>query len=356
MLAFCVGALLLVLLVQGVSVHAIGASGTPRAAHGRAPLAHEGPFFGERGGRLVPRGGLPARTVALTFDDGPDPRWTRRIAAYLRGQHVTATFFVIGSQAARHPGLVRRLHRDGFELGNHTFTHADLAGIPGWQRSLQVGMTESALAGSAGVRPRLVRPPYSSTPDAVTVGEERALADVASHGYVIVLSTLDGRDWARPGVADIVRAATPRRGQGGVILLHDGGGNRSETLAAVTRLVPRLRRQGYRFVPVSQLAGLRTAQAEPPATGSQDVRGRLLVVTLAVARAVTDVLGAILIAIAVLAVARALLLFALARRHVREVRRQPGDRSYAPGVSWVYSGRTRPLSVITFRWKKGSST
>src|SRR5204862_4732299 len=84
LLAFCLGALVLLLFVQGVSVHAIGASSTPRPVHGAAPLAGDGPILAERGGRLVPRGALPAREVALTFDDGPDPRWTPRIAALLR--------------------------------------------------------------------------------------------------------------------------------------------------------------------------------------------------------------------------------------------------------------------------------
>src|SRR5207247_2482298 len=106
--------------------------------------------------------------------------------------HVPATFFVIGSAAVRHPDIVRRVHRQGFELGNHTFTHADLSSLPGWQRTLELGMTESALAGIVGVRPRLVRPPYSSTPIAVNGHQERVLADVAAHGYVIALSTLDG--------------------------------------------------------------------------------------------------------------------------------------------------------------------
>jgi cellulose synthase/poly-beta-1,6-N-acetylglucosamine synthase-like glycosyltransferase/peptidoglycan/xylan/chitin deacetylase (PgdA/CDA1 family) len=334
-MAFVLGVVVLLLLVQGVSVHAIGASGTPRPAHGRAPLAGAGPILEERGGHLVPRAALPAGQVALTFDDGPDPRWTPRIAAALRRLHVPATFFVVGSQAVRHPDLVRSLRHDGFELGNHTFTHADLSSIPGWQRSLQVAMTESALAGIAGVRSRLVRPPYSSTPDAIGARQERALADVASHGYLIVLSTQDGRDWARPGVGAIVRAATPAGGRGAVVLLHDGGGNRAQTLAAVKELVPRLRARGYRFVRVAQLAGLRGAQAEPPATGTQGVRGRLLVTTLAVARTVTDVLAALLVFIAVLAIARAVLLLALARRHVRATRSRSPDVSYAPGVSIV---------------------
>jgi peptidoglycan/xylan/chitin deacetylase (PgdA/CDA1 family) len=121
----------------------------------------------------------PGRRVALTFDDGPSPEWTPRIARILRRARVPATFFVIGSQVARHPAIVRALHHDGFELGNHTFTHADLSTLPGWVASEQVSLTESALAGVVGIRPRLLRPPYSATPGAVTPQQERALAGVA---------------------------------------------------------------------------------------------------------------------------------------------------------------------------------
>src|SRR5262249_7202086 len=210
-------------------------------------LAGARPILTWDGKRLVSREPPPGRRVALTFDDGPDPRWTPRIAAALRRLHVPATFFVIGSKVVRHPGVVQSLRRDGFDLGNHTFTHVDLAVLPPWERRFQITLTESALDAALGVGTRLVRPPYSSVPAAVTPAQYRASSDVASRGYVIVLSDLDGEDWRRPGVGGIVRNATPRGNRGGIVLLHDGGGNRSETLAAVERLVPTLRSRGFRF-------------------------------------------------------------------------------------------------------------
>jgi peptidoglycan/xylan/chitin deacetylase (PgdA/CDA1 family) len=247
-------------------------------------LAGARPVLGWNGSRLVSRQPPPGRRLALTFDDGPDPRWTPRIAAALRRLHVPATFFVIGSKVVRYPDLVRSLHRWGFELGNHTFTHVDLASLPVWERRLQISLTERALDAVVGVGSRLVRPPYSSVPAAVTRAQERAYADLASHGYLIVLSDLDGEDWQRPGVGAIVRAVTPRHDGGGIVLLHDGGGDRSQTLAAVERLVPRLRARGFRFVTVSQLAGLTPAQVALQAPRWDRARGRLLVGTLAAAR------------------------------------------------------------------------
>src|SRR5437763_13190563 len=142
----CVAGLLVLLLVQGFTVRTTGPSSTPRRPGGPAPLAGMPALLAEHHGHLIGADRSPGRRVALTFDDGPDPRWTPRIAAALRRLHVPATFFVVGSQAVRHPEIVRQLHRDGFELGNHTFTHSDLSTLSSWERSLQIGLTESAVA------------------------------------------------------------------------------------------------------------------------------------------------------------------------------------------------------------------
>jgi cellulose synthase/poly-beta-1,6-N-acetylglucosamine synthase-like glycosyltransferase/peptidoglycan/xylan/chitin deacetylase (PgdA/CDA1 family) len=327
-------ALLLVLFAQGVAEHLTGQSGTP-PPKGDAVLPSGEAIFAGRGNRLVPRGEKPGRRVALTFDDGPDPDWTPRIAALLLRLRVPATFFVVGDHVVRYPGIVADLAHDGFEIGNHTFTHADLAPLAAWQRNLQLSMTDSAIAGAAGVRPRFVRPPYSATSAAVDAADERAFAAVSRRGYLIALSNLDGEDWRRPGVPAIVRNSTPRGRRGGVILLHDGGGDRSQTLAALARLVPELRRRGFRFVPLSALAGLSRAEADPPVSGYQRLRGELLIGALTVARWVTDALAFLLIPIAVLAVLRALVLVAFARRHARGYRRGERDALFAPPVSIV---------------------
>jgi cellulose synthase/poly-beta-1,6-N-acetylglucosamine synthase-like glycosyltransferase len=335
LLVLLVLALVAALAAQGLSTRTTGASRTPPAAGAKGQLAGLRPVLIWNGRRLRSREAAPGRRIALTFDDGPDPKWTRRIAAALRRLHVPATFFVIGSKVVRHPGLVASLYRDGFELGNHTFTHVDLAGVPSWERRLQITLTESALAGAVGVGSRLVRPPYSSTPAAITAAQARALADVASRGYVIVLSDLDGEDWRRPGADAIVRNATPRGSSGGIVLLHDGGGDRSQTLAAVQKLVPRLRARGFRFVTVSQLAGLSRAQVDLPARRWERTRGRLLVGTLAAARWTSWVLALLLAVATALFILRIVVLFVFARRHRRLVGGRTTDASFAPPVSIV---------------------
>jgi cellulose synthase/poly-beta-1,6-N-acetylglucosamine synthase-like glycosyltransferase/peptidoglycan/xylan/chitin deacetylase (PgdA/CDA1 family) len=261
--------------------------------------------------------------VALTFDDGPDPRWTPRIASVLRAQHVPATFFVVGSQAARHPDIIRRLVRDGNELGDHTFTHSALTAGPLWQRRLQVQLTEAVLAGVTGHYARFIRPPYSATPDAVTPTQERALAQVAGRRYYIALADYDSQDWQRHGTASIVAHASPPGATGGVIMLHDGGGDRSQTVAALRELIPRLRARGFRFVPVSDLAGVPAAVTAPPVSGWERARGAAFELSVRVAFALTAVFSALLLAIGVLVAARALLLVVLAVHHTRATRRRP---------------------------------
>jgi cellulose synthase/poly-beta-1,6-N-acetylglucosamine synthase-like glycosyltransferase/peptidoglycan/xylan/chitin deacetylase (PgdA/CDA1 family) len=281
------------------------------------------------------RGAQPGKRIALTFDDGPDPRWTPRIAETLRRFHVPGTFFVVGSKVVRHPDVVRNLYADGFEIGNHTFTHSDLSALPPWEQSLQIGLTENALAGTVGIRPRLIRPPYSSTPAAVTSRQKSALVRLAAKGYVIALSDLDGRDWSRPGAERIARAITPEGDRGGIVLLHDGGGDRSQTVAALDRVIPRLRARGFRFVSLSDLATLRRGEVELAASDWGQTKGHILLGTLAVARWTVGVLAVLLVAVALLFAARILLLFAFARRHARTVRSRPQEETFAEPVSIV---------------------
>jgi cellulose synthase/poly-beta-1,6-N-acetylglucosamine synthase-like glycosyltransferase/peptidoglycan/xylan/chitin deacetylase (PgdA/CDA1 family) len=335
LLGFCLLTMLVLLGVQGIATHTTRSSATRPPVAGDAPLANAtGSVLSLDGDRLVaaqPR----ERLVALTFDDGPDPRWTPRIARELRRLGAPATFFVLGSQVVRHPGVARDLHDQGFELGNHTFSHAEIASLPDWELGLQLGLTENAVAGATGVRPRLFRPPYSATPEAVTREQLGALRSTARRGYAIVLSDLDSRDWSRPGTAAIVRAATPRTERGGVILMHDGGGNRSQTLAALRRLVPELRRRGFRLATASEVAGIDRSEASPPTSSWERARGRLLLATLRVARLATDVLTFMLVPIAALALLRMLALFVFARHHARAVRRAERDSDFAPPVSIV---------------------
>ena len=343
-LGLLLAAMLVLLGAQGLSTRTTGRSATPAPSNG-GPLSGHGPILAWSDGRLQSREVDPGKRIALTFDDGPSPRWTPRIAEALTRLHVPATFFVVGSEVVRHPDVVRRLHREGFELGNHTFTHGDVAALPGWEQRLQIGLTDNALAGTVGIRPRLFRPPYSSVAASANRRQADAIEAIARRGYDVVLADLDGEDWRRPGVQEIVASATPQGTRGGIVLLHDGGGDRSQTLRAIERLVPQLRARGFRFVTVSQLAGLSRDQAEIPVGGWDHTRGRILITTLGISRWTTTILSWLLILVAVLFIARVFLLFTFARRHARTVRGRPRDEGFTPAVSIIVPAFNEAVNI-----------
>ena len=334
LLAFCLFVLLVMIAFQGFATHLIGAGTEPVATNEAAPLANTRPVLAARNGVLKPIAPPFGRRIALTFDDGPDPHWTQRVADVLRANHVSGTFFEIGSQVARYPDVVRRLARDGDEIGNHTFTHVLLSSVPGWEQRMQVELTEAAIAGTTGHYARLIRPPYASLPDAITQSQDHALARVAGGHYFIVLADYDSQDWRRPGVARIVSDSSPPGTSGGIVMLHDGGGNRAQTVAALRELIPRLKARGFRFVTVSQLAGLSGAVTEPRAGTWPHTRGSLFVFSVTVAYLMTTVISVLLLVIGGLVLLRALLLFVLARHHVR-VRRPRSSSQYSPSTTIV---------------------
>ncbi|MFC7241082.1 bifunctional polysaccharide deacetylase/glycosyltransferase family 2 protein [Catellatospora aurea] len=276
---------------------------------------------------------MPAKTIALTFDDGPDPRWTPAILDVLRRHDAAGTFFAVGAQVNRHPDIARQIVDSGSEVAAHTFTHLDLTAAPGWQRTAETTLTGNAIAAATGLRPTLMRPPYSATPDAVTVPAYEAMRQAADEGYLTVLADLDTKDWSRPGVDAIVAAATPDGGAGAIVMMHDAGGDRSQTVAALEILIPRLQEQGYRFTTVSQAMDL---PATPAAAGGQRVRGHALRFAQLGAGWLAGAMTWLMLAAVVLAVLRLIVQVWCARVHVRRVRKQSRKRKrYVGAVSVI---------------------
>jgi cellulose synthase/poly-beta-1,6-N-acetylglucosamine synthase-like glycosyltransferase len=236
----------------------------------------------------------------------------------LREENVRATFFLVGSQAIAHPDIVRRTVADGNEIGLHTLTHADLSALPSWWQNLEINDAQLAIAGITGQRTSLLRPPYSSENAAVDDAMLGVIGNAADNGYLTSLTTLDSEDWTRPGVAQIVRNSTPQGAAGQVLLLHDAGGDRSQTVAALRQLIPELRAKGYTFETLSRAVGL--AGAQRPASTSQRLAGEVLVGGVRVGDAVVSVLNWVLLGAGALALVRAVLVIAAARRHTRRSR------------------------------------
>jgi cellulose synthase/poly-beta-1,6-N-acetylglucosamine synthase-like glycosyltransferase/peptidoglycan/xylan/chitin deacetylase (PgdA/CDA1 family) len=309
--------MILALFVQGYARRQIGHSST--AAKGRiVGLDSAGPVL-DLSGSVVRSAPLPRKEVALTFDDGPDPVWTPRLLAVLRRHHVPATFFVVGSQVVAHPGLVRTELRQGNELGSHTFTHIELGAVPQWRANFELALTETALAGVVGRTTTLLRMPYSSLPSAMTVSDYRAARNAAKFGYLIVSTTKDSQDWRRPGVGAIVASAIPSDDEGAIIQLHDGGGNRSQTIAATEQIIAQLSANGYSFRTVSALVGVSGRQRTKVGEGAH-LQGMGLLWTFRLSFAMTRLIGWLLIPIGVLSLLRAIVILSLARRHARTAR------------------------------------
>lgn len=202
-----------------------------------------------RGAAQVTTGPRPGKRIALTFDDGPAPD-TSQFLRELRHLKVHATFFMIGQQVKGHGALLKKMLRDGHELANHSWNHANLGG-GGAAATRQIVDTNRAIQRASGFRPCLMRPPYGSTGRDL-VGRVRA------QKMTSVLWDVDPQDWRRPGVGTIVGTIRGQTRAGSIILEHDGGGPREQTLAALPQYVRTLKARGYKFVTVSELLGYRT--------------------------------------------------------------------------------------------------
>jgi cellulose synthase/poly-beta-1,6-N-acetylglucosamine synthase-like glycosyltransferase/peptidoglycan/xylan/chitin deacetylase (PgdA/CDA1 family)/spore germination protein YaaH len=204
--------------------------------------------------------------VALTFDDGPDPRWTPRILDVLETEKAPATFFVLGSEASKYPSILKRAYREGHEIGNHTWSHPDISRISARELRLELNTTERLFAAQLGVKPLLFRPPYAIDVEPEVDDDARPIEVAQSIGYVTVGSRIDPLDWAdapRHTSEQISADVIAGLEKGNIILLHDGGGNREETVRALPMIIHKLRERGYSIVSVSKLLGKSRAEVMP---------------------------------------------------------------------------------------------
>lgn len=203
-------------------------------------------------------GGTNKKHIALTFDDGPDERFTAKILDILREYRAPATFFIVGLNGDLYPALLRRIVDDGHEIGNHTFTHPNVATVSQQQLRLEVNATERLLESRLGLRSLLFRPPYAEDIEPETPEHVQPLLFTSEHGYLTIGMQIDPNDWQNPGVDEIVQRTTAGvvNGEGNIVLLHDSGGDRSQTVEALPRIIEGLREQGFTLVPVSTLLGL----------------------------------------------------------------------------------------------------
>lgn len=188
-------------------------------------------------------GSRPAKWVYLTFDDGPSPKYTAQVLKLLSTYKVRATFFVVGRNVKRYPALTRRADQRGHSVQSHTWSHPNLRKVNWSTFKYQIRTTDRYVRAQTGYTPRCLRPPYGATNRLVA---RRAVA----LGKTIKLWSVDPRDWTRPGKSVIARRVLAKVRPGSVILLHDGGGNRSQTVAALPAILRTLKARGYDFYPL----------------------------------------------------------------------------------------------------------
>ena len=225
-------------------------------------------------GWIVRRRGAPDNELALTFDDGPDPKWTPKVLAILKRHNLHATFFMVGEQAAAHPDLVKRVYEDGNEIGNHSFTHPNMAHTGQERVRLELTATQRALESITGRAVTLFRPPFNADSEPGGYGEIMPMAVATELGYLTAGESIDPTDWDLHRVQDghvrkinpddIVQSVLAQADNGHAILLHDAGGDRSATVAALEPLIVALQARGYKLVTMGDLIGETRAQTMPP--------------------------------------------------------------------------------------------
>ena len=229
--------------------------------------------------------GYNPKKIALTFDDGPNAEWTPKILDILKKYDVKATFLMIGENAENNVGMMERVYREGHEIGNHTFTHPDISEISNAQVDLQLNLTERLFAAKLGVQPLFFRPPYSIDQEPDTNDQAAPIDRIQNMGYVILGNKIDTNDWdehPRKTPKEITDSVFQQIAgmndkpwtKGSIILLHDGGGDRSATIAALPVLITSLRARGYEIVPVSDLLGKTRNEVMPPLTPHQKWQAR----------------------------------------------------------------------------------
>jgi cellulose synthase/poly-beta-1,6-N-acetylglucosamine synthase-like glycosyltransferase/peptidoglycan/xylan/chitin deacetylase (PgdA/CDA1 family) len=378
-------ALTSVMLLDGYLRAEVGGDQRVRTGAGTSTVPDDildgGPILTFRGGRATTVS-VPDKTIALTFDDGPNPTWTPQILAILEKYDVPATFFLVGSMVSRYPDIVKDMVAQGNEVGIHTFTHVDLSYQSDARVDREMEQTQLALAGAAGITTTLFRAPYSSKTDAIDNYSWPVYQRLGEDGYTSVFVDTDSDDWKRPGVSNIIKWATPEDGKGASVLFHDAGGERSQTIAALPTYIEKMKAAGYTFTTISgvtqaqdaaaretsgQQAGTlpggetggagadgadggtdgadagdggadgRLQAAHREATGLTLYEGKALVAAVTVAEWTVPTLSVGLAVVGVAVMGRFGMMLILARRHHRK--RNRGRFSWGPDV-------TRPVSVI----------
>ncbi|MGE7948980.1 polysaccharide deacetylase family protein [Lysinibacillus sp. NPDC093688] len=209
-------------------------------------FADKGRKYYEEAGQILWDINTDEKVIALTFDDGPHKKYTPAILDILDKYNAKATFFIVGENAEKNPELAYRIHEEGHELAIHTYTHPFRTNISNLMKEIK--QTHATIYGITGYAPVLFRPVKGQYTDSM-------IDAIAKAGYKVVMWSwhLDTFDWKSPGDKKITNTVLKGAKPGSVVLFHDGGGNREQTVRALEKILPELENQGYKFVTISEL-------------------------------------------------------------------------------------------------------
>ena len=263
---------------------------------------------------LYHQGAGDAHEVALTFDDGPDPEWTPKILDILKAAKVKAAFFLVGVNAERYPNLVRRIVDEGHEIGNHTYYHPNLALCWPEHVRLELNATQLLIQTLTGRGTTLFRPPYAADTQPARLADLMPLQIAQDQNYLVVLENIDPQDWAKPGADVILQRIKQQRHDGNIILLHDAGGDRSQTVEALPRIIEYLQARNDTIVPLSKLLNTTRDALMPPLPGGQTMSHYISSTGFRVLHAVEEFLWAFMVVATALVLVRTLIVIYLAYR------------------------------------------
>jgi peptidoglycan-N-acetylglucosamine deacetylase len=279
---------------------------------------------------LYHQGASGEHQVALTFDDGPDPKWTPQVLDILKASGIKAAFFLVGVNAEKYPDLVRRIVAEGHEIGNHTYYHPNLAICWPEHIRLELNATQLLLEAITGRSTTFFRPPYAADTSPSSLADLEPLRIANELNYLVVLENIDPQDWARPGADIILQRIKQQRHDGSIILLHDAGGDRSQTIAALPRIIDWLQTRGDTIVPLSTLIGSSRDAVMPPVGAGQRIPRLVSGAGFHVFHATEEFLWAFMIVATALIVIRTLVVIFLAARFRRSTS-VPTD--FGPAIS-----------------------
>ena len=297
---------------------------------------------------VITRTGYKEKKIALTIDDGPADPYTADMLDELKALNVKATFFMIGENAERYPNLVKRIWREGHEIGNHTYTHPNIGAMPKERAILELNATQRVFQSILHRSTLLFRPPYNADAEPRNRDEVVPIEIASQLNYVTVLEFLDPQDWnteerfpdgsihhrtAQEMLNTLLTQLDTEKGN--CVLMHDGGGDRTETVKLIGMLVPELRKRGYEFVTVSDLINSTRDAVNPPVTSADSLmlaNDRIVFETMYLAEVFITIAFISAIVLGALRVLFVTVLALIARARERRLR---FDDSYRPPVSVV---------------------